>query len=493
MGMSASQGKFLQLTRRKSNIGFDLSKCANQKVTLSRDMQRVSREYQEALSQKTLKWSNCSGASYIDLNYQNLMKPSTMNQNKPYLLTNENNKVVIDSEYKKYAEMISENGGPGDWENVRTKILSEITGIDSSKIDNYNSYQDDIFKKEAAINQLIENKPIMPTKKGSIGDFIKILDTSTSSFSFSNGNNWSQAYSSNGTISLGGSGSALTTLKSITDNIANTLGKYLDEPNELKSICDNFYTEQAGFINDTSSEGTKKSLSSDNTALSGDSSNFTINVKIMLDKIVSMYGSKCGNTEVGGLGNQTLYIWNDKDSNTYVQEEFDNWESAYDLATKDYDAAVSAKNQIFTADDLKLIAFYDAIFSSIAENGWVYNETVNNTDYLNQMLQNNTYRLTTVDRNYELNTDSGNYQWINNYKTDIASNFTNIFTVNDSDAQEEALIKYENEKNIINQKETRIDTRMKDLETELAAINQMLQGLDQVKNDNIDRTMAWSA
>ena len=34
---------------------------------------------------------------------------------------------------------------------------------------------------------------------------------------------------------------------------------------------------------------------------------------------------------------------------------------------------------------------------------------------------------------------------------------------------------------------------MKNLETEQAAINQMLQGLEQVENDNIDRTMSWSA
>ena len=31
----------------------------------------------------------------------------------------------------------------------------------------------------------------------------------------------------------------------------------------------------------------------------------------------------------------------------------------------------------------------DNIFSSIAEKGWVHNEQVNNTEYLNQMMQNN--------------------------------------------------------------------------------------------------------
>ena len=82
MGMSASQGRFLQLTERFNTIGCELQRLSNDKVTLSREMQEVSRKYQSALNQKVLKWSNNSGVSYIDLSYQNLMKPSAMNKNK---------------------------------------------------------------------------------------------------------------------------------------------------------------------------------------------------------------------------------------------------------------------------------------------------------------------------------------------------------------------------------------------------------------------------
>ena len=164
-----------------------------------------------------------------------------------------------------------------------------------------------------------------------------------------------------------------------------------------------------------------------------------------------------------------------------------------DSAKTDYDNAVADNNQLFTADEESLIAFYDAIFSSIAEKGWTYNEQVNDPEYLNQMLQNNLYMMTTVDRDTEYDANSGEYVWDNDYETDIASNFTNIFTVSDSDAREDALVEYEHKKAIINEKESRIDTRMKNLETEQAAINQMLQGLEQVENDNIDRTMSWSA
>ena len=74
MGMAASQSRFLQLTCRKNDIGYELTRLSNDKVSLTRDMQKVSRDYHNALSQKTLKWSNNSGVSYIDLNYNNLMK-----------------------------------------------------------------------------------------------------------------------------------------------------------------------------------------------------------------------------------------------------------------------------------------------------------------------------------------------------------------------------------------------------------------------------------
>ena len=138
MGMAASQVRFLQLTRRKNDIGFQLTQLANDKVSLSRDMQKVSRNYQNSLNQKILKWSNNQGVSYVDLSYQNLMKPSAMNQNKPYLLTDQSGRVVVDDQYRKYAEMISPDGKPGgDWESNKIKILANITGLDANKIQTY--------------------------------------------------------------------------------------------------------------------------------------------------------------------------------------------------------------------------------------------------------------------------------------------------------------------------------------------------------------------
>ena len=136
MGMAASQVNFLGLTGRKADILRQQQKLSNEKMALTRDMQKVSREYQRGLNEKVLKWSNNSGASYEVLSYNNLMRPGTMNLNKAYLLTDMNDKILVDSNYKKYAEMISANGkAGGNWSGVqRAQILSELTGISLEKI-----------------------------------------------------------------------------------------------------------------------------------------------------------------------------------------------------------------------------------------------------------------------------------------------------------------------------------------------------------------------
>ena len=102
MGLSSTQVRLLQLTNRKNDIGLELSKLSNSKVALTRDMQKLSRDYNNKINQKTLKWSNNGGASYVDLSYQNLMRPSTMNLNKPYLITDQSDRIVVDNQYDKH-------------------------------------------------------------------------------------------------------------------------------------------------------------------------------------------------------------------------------------------------------------------------------------------------------------------------------------------------------------------------------------------------------
>ncbi len=501
MGMAASQVRLLQLTSRKNDIGYELTRLSNEKVSLSRDMQKISKNYQNALNQKVLKWSNNSGVSYVDLSYQNLMKPSSMNQNIPYLLTDSSDRVVVDSEYQKYAAMISSTGAAGgNWENVRTQVLSELTGIDSTKLDSADNYLKTVYEKEDTINNLIDSEPQKPTKKTNTANFIANIGSSTGiDKKFSKGDDWESAYNKGATIDLGNSTSASINLQKILNHISTELGAYIDEPELLKEACDTFFNDQVAIIQNSQTQGNSQSLKSDQTPLSGNANNFKINVTQMIDTILGSYASLGGEVERGGYSNADMYIWNDIDSKSYQNWETEHatWQTNYDAATAEYNSAVSSKNQLFTAEEESLIEFYDTLFSAIAEKGWTYNNQVNDADYLNDMLQNNLYMMTTVEQNrnvdYDENSNEYIISWDNNYTSNIASNFSNIFTVNDSDAREDALVEYEYQKSIISQKETKIDTRMQDLETEQSAINQMIQSVENVENDNIKRTMEWSA
>ena len=97
MGMSASQVRFLSLQHRKHNIGRELTTLSNRKMGLSRDMNRVSKNYTEALNRTKLQWSNNCGNTYSDLSYDLLMRPNDVNCETPYIITDSQGRVVVDN------------------------------------------------------------------------------------------------------------------------------------------------------------------------------------------------------------------------------------------------------------------------------------------------------------------------------------------------------------------------------------------------------------
>ena len=104
MGMSASQVRFLSLQHRKHNIGNQLNLLSNKKMALSRDMNKVAKDYTNKLNQSRLKWTNDSGYNYNDLSYNLLMKPNDLNCEKPYIITDKNGRVVLDNKKIFYDE-----------------------------------------------------------------------------------------------------------------------------------------------------------------------------------------------------------------------------------------------------------------------------------------------------------------------------------------------------------------------------------------------------
>lgn len=491
MGMSASQGRFLQLTSRKNDIGLQLTRLSNDKVTLSREMQKVSRKYQDSLNTKTLKWSNNAGVSYIDLSYSNLMSPSAMNQQQPYVLTDSSGAVVIASNYQKYAEMISSNGAAGgNWEANRTKILSELTGIDQDRINSSASYHSATLRAEEDLKAAKAEKDAIPTtgcKGANAKTMMEKLGASSAL-----GASWKDEYSkTESRVELGSDsssassklGSILNDLKSLAPHLGDYAETFKNEIDKVKNEC----------------EGTIANLKEDPKTVNKegyvyrDKGKFYTNITTLVDYVLSKLPSDAiATTDAGYQGKPKYKFW----ANTSDYDNYNILNKAADdkiaEAQSRYDSAAAAESQLFTADEESKIAFYDAIFTAIADKGWTCNDKVTDTTYLNEMLQNGSYSITTMTRSLYVdgkNTD-GSARFNYDYSTDIAVNNTHVYKVNDSDVQNEALVEYEHQKSIINAKETRIDTRMTDLQTEQSAIQQMLQGLEQVLNDNIERTFS---
>ena len=463
MGMAASQARFLGLTRRKNDIQCELSKLSMQKMSLTRDMNKVSKEYQASISTKKLQMS-CGSANYVDMSYSNLMTPNSVNQNNPYILTDMKGRVVVDEKYKEYAEMISADGTPGDWSECRSEVLARLTGLSEEDIDNADGYYMAFLDNQDALYQLDEQEPLNRSSfthqdSNSLKNLLQKLGSAGSI------SDWASAYEdSNQKIST-------SDISSVMEAINSNLGKYfLEDSDKFKSACDVVKESLLGNPNVTE-----------------------ISVKDLIDKLIGAYktegGAFASSAYADAQGN-TYPVWYDVDSAAYAEykQKHDAWQAERDEAERIMKESLEAYNQIFTADKENLIKFYDSLFSTIAEKGWSCYGEVSDSDYLNQMLQNGMFNITTVDREF---VSKGNceYSYENTYNTDIALNCKNVVQVSDSDARDAALVKYEYEKSLINSKESRIDQRMKNLETENAAISQMIQSIQNVINNNIEQNM----
>src|SRR5574344_1041130 len=124
MGLAASQSRFLALTSRKAACEFQSMQFAQQKLSISREMTKASEEYENSLNATKLVW-NSSGtsdsatteasetATTTALSYDVMMKPSKLNGYDPYLITNPQGQIVLDSKYAAAANAagLSNSGG----------------------------------------------------------------------------------------------------------------------------------------------------------------------------------------------------------------------------------------------------------------------------------------------------------------------------------------------------------------------------------------------
>lgn len=98
MGLAASQARFLAITARKANCEFQSMQIAQEKLSISRELDKATTEYQDSLNATKLVWdTDGTGENAFNLNYDLMMKPSAANNYTPYLITSRDGRVVLDS------------------------------------------------------------------------------------------------------------------------------------------------------------------------------------------------------------------------------------------------------------------------------------------------------------------------------------------------------------------------------------------------------------
>ena len=134
MGLSAAQARLLTITARKSDCEFQSMSLSHQKIALSRDMERISSEYQNSLNNTKLVYDyTSSNTSNMDVSYGLLMTPSIYNDYYPKLVTDAKNRVVLNSSYAAAARAagIPAEGLTGTpSSDVRNKFIEALAAND---------------------------------------------------------------------------------------------------------------------------------------------------------------------------------------------------------------------------------------------------------------------------------------------------------------------------------------------------------------------------
>ena len=96
MGLAASQARFLAVTARKADCEFRSMQIAQNKLSVTRELQAATETYQNALNATMFVWDgNGSGTDNQAFSYGIMMTPSAYNNYNPYMLTDRGGRIVV--------------------------------------------------------------------------------------------------------------------------------------------------------------------------------------------------------------------------------------------------------------------------------------------------------------------------------------------------------------------------------------------------------------
>lgn len=178
MGLSASQARFLAVTSRKASCEFRSMELAEQKLSIARELQAATEEYQDAIEATMLVWDadpvNYPGEFRYGLTYDLLMTPSDANKYLPYLVSRQDGKIALEKNMAEAACGITQKGNDQIFNYVQNEdgtYSSDGGLIYNGRVvykgdDDYDEAREECFKK--FIVAMKENKAMSGTAADAI-------------------------------------------------------------------------------------------------------------------------------------------------------------------------------------------------------------------------------------------------------------------------------------------------------------------------------------
>lgn len=145
MGLAASQARFLAITSRKARCEFESMQMAQQKLSLTRELEQATEDYNSALNTTKLVWDpDGTGATPFDLSYELIMNASEVNDYTPFMISRSDGRIALDSKIARAAKLagIPEEGCQNTQEMFENFVeamvvsggMSEVNAIGVRKV-----------------------------------------------------------------------------------------------------------------------------------------------------------------------------------------------------------------------------------------------------------------------------------------------------------------------------------------------------------------------
>lgn len=551
MGLAAGQARLLSITRRKSDCEFLSMTYSHQKMAISRQLENLSNNYTNSLNQTKLMYDfygTNSEAGSQQLNYGLLMMPSALNNYEPKLVTTNTGKVVLNSKYAAAAraagippEGLGNGSLPSDY--VRNQFIEALYGqhmitgqqnidIQSVAYDQTaglgGMYNVDTTYVSMNYSDLLETLNLYTVKpyeslvtNGS--DLARILKTSSGYDYYGNlGDNLQTEYTLKelleGNVAL-----VVEDSNSPNNNILNDSSRAYQYLTNLTCFNDIMYTMEdllgtnersVTALNYAREQATKIYKTCQYWQRDPSSISANTHKKWIVNRITN-------SNKMGSLG-LCAYIRSGADTNDFLGINISNWFKAYLAAYTDYMTGltgeygvqyvkypdskphdktgvnsgesgggfskvktinendttelfpVGVETETHTGNDY-LAGFYDTLFNMICQCGWTENNNVEDKEYLQNMLTSGAMFLAAKS--------DDEYYYQENYASDSL-----IREEEDTTAVAEAEAKYNAQKLRLSNKEDAIDLKMKNLDTELSALQTEYDSVKKTIDKNISNT-----